>query len=189
MGWTNYHAIHYNESGKIDRKAECDSRINYEEESRSCKVLKSAMRGSTYYAAVEYTNEETGEHEVFAAIFLTRTTMRDYYNFWYKDMDETCGPFECDCPKGILDLLTETDSEWANEWRKKCRERLKGKTPKQMLSKLPIGTTIEIDRNGKIIRLTKMPPRYQFKTPWWYNAESNTYMPKKALSNISYTVI
>lgn len=189
MGWTNFHATHYSKNGKIDRKAECDCRINGETEKRKWTVLKSAMRGSTYYAAVEFTDKETGKSEVFAAIYLTKTTMRDHFNFWYKDMDESGGPCECDCPKGILDLLTETDSEYAIEWRARCREKLERKTPGKRLSKLPIGTTIEIDWNGEPIRLTKMQPCYQFKTPWWYNKERGCYMPKRRLSNISFTVI
>jgi hypothetical protein len=36
-------------------------------------------------------------------------------------MDETCGPYEKKCPLSILNLLTPTDNEWANEWRKQCR--------------------------------------------------------------------
>ena len=179
MGWTSYHATHYTKGGKIDRKTECDNLINYEEDGRSCKVLKSAMNGSTYYAAVEFINKYTGMHEVFAVVFLTRIAMRDYYNFWYKDMKETYGPCECDCPKGILDLLTETDSEWANEWRKRCRERLEEKKNKQNLGKLPVGTIIEIVFNGKTQRVIKRAPNNQFKTPWWYNPATNRYISKK----------
>lgn len=40
-----------------------------------------------------------------------------------------CRRCECDCPRRILDKLTATDSEWANEWRRKCRERLTNKQP------------------------------------------------------------
>lgn len=29
-----------------------------------------------------------------------------------------------DCPKSILDLLTKTDNEYSNEWRKRCYEQL-----------------------------------------------------------------
>jgi hypothetical protein len=34
------------------------------------------------------------------------------------------GPCDHDCPAAILDLLTPTDSDWANAWRQKCRARL-----------------------------------------------------------------
>lgn len=188
MGWTGQSAKFY-KNGKIDRKAECDHILNGENETTLWEVLKSSMRGSTYYAAVKMTDKETGKFEIFAAVFLTSINNRDYFNFNYKDMDETCGPYECDCPKGILDLLTETDSEYAIKWRKRCREKLERKTPGQKLSKLPIGTTIEINWNGEPVRLTKMQPCHQFKTPWWYNADNGKYMPKKWLSNINFTVI
>ena len=189
MGWTSYRATHYTKGGKIDRKAECDNVIGYDEEFRSCKVLKSTMKGSVYYAAVEFTDKRAGKSEVFAAIFLTRTYMQDHFNFSYKDMYETMGPYAYDCPKGILDLLTETDNEYANEWRKKCREKLAKKKAGQNLSKLPIDTVIEIDWYGEKLRLRKMEPNFQFKTTWWYDIDSGKYMPKKRLSGIDFTVI
>ena len=188
MGWTGQSAKFY-KNGKIDWKAECDYILNDENENTLWEVVKSSMRGSTYYAAVKMTDKETGKFEIFGAVFLTRINNRSYFNFMYKDMDETCGPYEYDCPKGILDLLTKTDDEWANEWRKKCREKLERKTPGQKLSKLPIGTTIEINWNGEPTRLTKMKPCHQFKTPWWYNADNGKYMPKKWLSNFCFAVI
>lgn len=39
-----------------------------------------------------------------------------------KVIHETCGPCESKCPNRILNLLSPTDSEWANEWRMRCRE-------------------------------------------------------------------
>jgi hypothetical protein len=38
-----------------------------------------------------------------------------------KDMSEDMGPGEDRCPERILDRLTATDSEYANEWRARCR--------------------------------------------------------------------
>ena len=124
MGWTSQHATYYR-NGIIDRKAEMD---NYFKEENSAngkyhyKTLKSAMVGSTYYAAIEKINNETKEREVFALICLTSVNMSDYFNFSYKDMDETMGPNERKCPIGILNLLTPTDYQWANKWREDCRK-------------------------------------------------------------------
>lgn len=40
----------------------------------------------------------------------------------YKDMDESCGPTDVDCPLSILDLATDpAPNEWATEWRSKVR--------------------------------------------------------------------
>jgi hypothetical protein len=98
------------------------------------------MVGSTYYAAVKY--KDTGE--VFAAVFLTSTYRKDYHNFGYKDMDETCGPGAAyaKCPVGILALLTETDNEFAIEWREKCRKYHADKKSPMSFANLPLGTKI-----------------------------------------------
>lgn len=124
MGWTSQHATYY-KNGIIDRKAEMDNYFKEEDSANGkyhFKTLKSAMVGSTYYAAIEKINNETKEREVFALICLTSVDMNDYFNFSYKDMDETMGPNERKCPIGILNLLTPTDSQWANEWRNDCRK-------------------------------------------------------------------
>lgn len=77
----------------------------------------------TLYAACRY--KDTGR--VFAAIFLLGYAPKDYYNFGYKDMDETVGPYESECPERILKLLTPTDSEYANMWRERCWANIKAK--------------------------------------------------------------
>lgn len=143
MGWIEYHAGHY-KNGKVDRKAELDAMYNWEDENRKCEVLKSSMVGSTYYAAVKSLNKTNGYERVCAAICLTSTNSKDYYNFAYKDMDETCGPYKYDCPKGILDLLSPTENEYALEWRKQCYENLKAKKNPNGLNKLPVGTVIKV---------------------------------------------
>jgi hypothetical protein len=37
-------------------------------------------------------------------------------------MDESMGPYECDCPAEILDLPPPTDAQHALQWRARCRE-------------------------------------------------------------------
>ncbi len=86
-------------------------------------IIASATVGSTWYAALEIVRA-SGERSVVALVCLT--TRRG--GFGYKDMDETMGPNECSCPARILDLLTETDSEYAIEWRKRCRDAGKAKS-------------------------------------------------------------
>jgi len=44
------------------------------------------------------------------------------YNFGYKAMNESCGPYYFKCPKSVLDKLTPTEDNNANEWRKQCLE-------------------------------------------------------------------
>lgn len=45
----------------------------------------------------------------------------EYHNFCYKDMDETMGPYECDCPLRFLDGLSPADG-YAEGWRERVRE-------------------------------------------------------------------
>ena len=168
MGWTSYHATHY-KNGKIDRKAEMDEKYNWEDDSRKIEVLKSSMVGSTYYAAVKSFNKTNKFEHICAVICLTSTDMKDYFNFSYKDMDETMGPRENNCPKCILDLLTPTDNEYANNWRKACRENLAKKNNPDALNKLSVGSEIKYKRpNGEEVIAYKHPPAYQFKRPFWY---------------------
>jgi hypothetical protein len=58
----------------------------------------------------------------------------EYYNFGYKDMEESMGPCEHDCPEGILKMLTPIEElhgtfgehswQWAKEWREKAWARV-----------------------------------------------------------------
>lgn len=173
MGWLEYRAEHY-KNGKVDRKAEMDSKYNWEDESRKVEVLKSSMVGSTYYAAVRSFNKKNGFECVTAAICLTSTNNKDYFNFAYKGMDESMGPYRYDCPKGILDLLTPTENEYANEWRKACYENLAKKKNPNALNKLPVGTVIKVVmpfdtkffNQGQEVKLKKRKKWNSNRTEW-----------------------
>lgn len=149
MGWTWYNVAEEWKNGKktIDRKKECDSILTQKPREMDgrwipgTEVLKSAMVGTTYYAAVKTTYKD-GRSAVWAAVFLTKTECGKYDNFGYKDMDETCGPPECQCPKGILNLLTETDSTYAKEWRERCLKYHEWKKERKALESLPAGSRI-----------------------------------------------
>ena len=118
---------------------------------------------------------EPEKYRVFAAVVLTRTDTKEYYNFYYKDMDETCGPYECNCPKYILDMLSPTNNEYANKWREACYKNLK--RDKNSLGKLPTGTVIKYTRHdGKEITLYKHEAGYQFKRPFWMLIDNSGYI-------------
>ena len=183
MGWTEYHAPASYRNGRhyIDRKAECDKLFNWEDENQKCEVLKSSMVGSTYYAAVRSLNKTNGYERVSAAICLTSTNAKDYFNFAYKDMDETCGPYKYDCPKGILDLLSPTENEYANEWRNKCYEELAKKKSPDALSNLPEGSVIKVvlpfdtqrHKTGTEVILTKT--KWGRKCKWFTSIWNKLY--------------
>lgn len=156
-------------------------------------VLKSAMVGSVYYAAVEAVKrkatDESGneviedipenERGVWAAVFLTRVDRHDYFNFAYKDMDETVLPYYYQCPKSILNLLSATENEYAIQWRQNCLEYHAKKTAPNALGKLPVGSIIECVIGGDRTRLTKFAPAYQFKRPFWMCSDGRHYVKAK----------
>lgn len=160
MGWTSYNAKFYNSKGQVDRVKECEDILTEKNGPNGSWIpLKVIAVGNTVYAAVRRIKPD-GTNYVFAAVVLTSTNMRDYYNFSYKDMDETCGPCECDCPASILKLLSPTDNEYANNWRDRCRLQLQRKRDEakdpNSLSNLPFGSVIEMPHwDGGTRRITK----------------------------------
>ena len=204
MGWTSYHVeATYNPKAKrrtVNRKAECDKLFNqdmvtYDDNTVIGKyeVLKSHIVGSTYYAAVKRikfaTETKPEESCVFAAIVLTSVDSKDYFNFSYKDMDETMGPYQYGCPKSILDLLSPTDNEYANKWRERCYEVLKEKKSPNSLGNLPVGSKIKyVNHNGEEIVLIKHEAAYQFKRPFWMCVNRIGYVSPKRIPD-NYEVI
>jgi hypothetical protein len=138
MGWLSMQSM-----GRFTTpKQYLDNQFTYTQEHHSLAVLKSSMVGSVYYAACKFTAGPRAGG-VFAIICLTRHTpkARDGYVFGYKDMDETVGPCEEKCPVSILDLLTPTESEWANKWRANCRAYHAAKPKAKGLA---VGMTIKL---------------------------------------------
>lgn len=136
MGWCGLHATCY-KNGTVDRRAECDRHFMGGLNRGHYNVLKSAMVGSTYYAAVQTLKNYSGKdhkgneiyedipdnkRETFGVICLTMVNMKDYFNFRYKVISEDMGPFESKCPDSILKLLSPTEDELAFAWRKRCKE-------------------------------------------------------------------
>lgn len=197
MGWTSYYATRY-KKGKIDRKAECDTYFMEGLNRGHYNVLKSAMVGSVYYAAVQdmvtATKQEDGSYKytpindgkIWCAVFRTSTKGGEFY---YKDMSEFELPFYCECPKSILKLLSPTDNDYATEWRSRCYEYHNEKSSKDSLNNLPVGSIIEINvPNNGITQLVKMSPAYQFKTNWWKIRGESKYYPKTRIPK-DYKVI
>lgn len=182
MGWTSYMASHYYRNGKVNVKAEMDDAYTWENTDGKCVVLKSKMVGSIYYAAVKHTKKITNETSVVCAVCVTSTSCSDGMNFGYKGMSDSCHPFYYDCPKSILELLTPTDSESANEWRKRCWEKLELNKSRGTLASLPIGTIIKWTAYGKEHKAFKHSPGYQFKKPFWMSLDYDGYVKKNHIT-------
>lgn len=213
MGWTSQHATHYKWLGKgidrkyvVDRKAECDAYFEEGLNRGHFKVLKSTMVGSVYYGAIKrlvkyagnnekgeriYVPRSENEKSIFAAVFLTSTDAKDYYNFSYKEMDETSGPYSYECPKSILDLLSPTDNDYAKVWRIKCYERIEEKKQEKKnpdsLNNLPEGTIIQVVmpfetyryKKGDVVQLIKK--RWSKSKKWFVN-NTNVYFTKQTMA-------
>ena len=138
------------------------------------RVLDHALVNmSTFYAAVEQVNKATGERRVWAAVVLVRFDNRSTYyrgdhNFGWKDMDESCGPYETKCPERILKLLTPTDNEYALSWRKACWANIEKRKARK---NLPVGTVLKYGKyvltiEGPALQPRRLSVRDQHGTPW-----------------------
>ncbi len=159
MGWSATN------TKEVNKKKAVEKEILY-----GSKIVKSVMKGNIYYGAIK-----DGE-EIFAVVIPVKTTVKNYFNLTYRIIHESEGPIYHDCPESILNVLTPTDSEWANEWRKKCREYLK---KKKQFENIKFGQKVEITLNGEKMILIKHPPAYQFKKWFWMKEDNHTYINKK----------
>ena len=124
MGWSTTFKGKYTSAKEYIEK----NLLVWKSETHNYSVLDGGVvKFLTYYGAVEKTEITTGKKEVFAVIILLRYYKNQYDNFGYKDMDEGMGPCESACPERILKLLTPTQNQNANDWRKRCWDRIKDK--------------------------------------------------------------
>jgi len=121
MGWLFMKSL----GGHSGPRQYLDAQFTYKHPEDTSKVLRSALvHLRVYYAAVDHFRHATEDRKVWAMVCLVKYNPRDSegYIFGYKDMTESMGPCEAECPESILDLLTPTDNHYALEWRARCRE-------------------------------------------------------------------
>jgi len=127
MGWT------YTHRGKTTVKEFLTEQVNCENEHVRWTLLDIAIvKMRTAYMAVEIircdkaTNRlDPATRKVVAFVFLLDYRPRDPdYDMGYKDMDESVGPYESECPERILKLLSSTDHEYAVQWRQRCWDNI-----------------------------------------------------------------
>lgn len=148
MGWTYTHM-----EGKVNKDEFMAGLMG-----EGYTVLRTCAVGKVWYSAIK--EEETGN--IYGCVTLT-DSQRDYFNFGYKVVSEYCGPYETNCPKTILKMLTPTDNKWANEWRANCYANL----DKAKLSDIPVGGKIMCKLGDDWYELQKMPPMCNKKRNWW----------------------
>ncbi|MFD1192845.1 DUF6927 domain-containing protein [Phenylobacterium conjunctum] len=123
MGWLYMRSL----AGYATPKAYLDAQFTYDRDTGCSRVLASSLVGRrTYYAAVEWITAASGAREVWGLVCLVRHNPRDREGlvFGYKDMSESMGPCESECPARILNLLTATENTYALDWRARCRSNL-----------------------------------------------------------------
>lgn len=134
MGWTS--CILLDCPKGTDRIAEALAQEGY----HTSDIADIAMIGTTIYMAVRYGDR------IYGTVILT--DYDKYTNrFFTKVIGEDMGPAECDCPKRIIDKLSDTDNEYALDWRRRCAEKRRAKAERRKndgLSKLQYGATIRL---------------------------------------------
>ncbi|AEG14533.1 hypothetical protein Desku_0934 [Desulfofundulus kuznetsovii DSM 6115] len=131
MGWTCT-----NKPKGMSIREFFEREFNYtRDDGRYGKILDCAVVNlRTAYIAYEI-GDVQGKREVTAIVCALSFSPNSYYNFCYKDMSESMGPYYYDCPERILKMLTPTDHEWAREWREKCWERIRAKKTRPKLKR------------------------------------------------------
>lgn len=134
MGWLTMSRYHM--GGHATPKAYLDAQFTYSRDVdgvvKGLKLLASSCpQNRTYYAAAQQMVDGVGG-DVFAIVCKVMWNPRSKTgeHFGYKDMDESMGPCEDNCPAHILDLLTLTDKEHALDWRRRCRANLERRARK-----------------------------------------------------------
>jgi len=134
MGWTYTHRGTQPIKEFLRGETDCTNDKGTKWEMLDCAIVKFR----TAYMAVRITRAGQDPY-VVAYVFLLDYRPKDDYDTGYKDMDESVGPCEAQCPERILNLLTPTAHEYALEWRRKCWDNIaKGK-----VFKLKVGMQIE----------------------------------------------
>lgn len=153
MGWTFTHRP----KGQSTKQF-FEGEFNYTKEDGSYgKVVDCKAHLDTAYIAYEV--KRLNEIPVVMAVVCLTKYVKHAYNFGYKDMDETTGPYAYDCPKAILDKLTPTTNESALKWRESCKTKL---AKNEEAKKLKVGDKVAL--RGEIFTLLER------KKAWWLAA-------------------
>lgn len=94
--------------------------VKYLTDGNGVKTIKHCLVGNNLWCVHEHDGQR------WACLYLLRGSPRikdDPCNWGYKEIDESMGPNEISFPYTWLDLLTPTDSKYANEWRTRVKAR------------------------------------------------------------------
>ena len=119
MGWYGTFVDH-NPTSK-ERKQIIDDECTFTNENGTYSVVKSTMKGNVWYGVRQFVPANGGPTVRFAEVVKTEYLAKDG-QLMEKPMTEDMGPYAYDMPVSYLKDLTDTDNEFANEWRMKVVE-------------------------------------------------------------------
>ena len=144
------------------------------QEGGNCDIVKHSIVGNNLWCLMQ----RKGDGLKFVVLFKIGSFRSAGMIEWgYKDIDESCGPCETNCPQYLIDAADPPAGKYAEEWREavaKAREAKRGKASKAFLEGLKRGDTFYYNgepimflywyerqfRNGKSARrIAGMPGR------------------------------
>lgn len=180
MGWSYSHKP----KGQTVRSF-LEERFNCVNDTGSWKILDCKSSIHEAYLALEVIH--TGkERRVIGVVCLLGYDKKSDYNFGFKEMDESMGPYYFNCPASILDKLTPTDNDQSLKWRAKCRENVsKGKALQVGCTvRFPVPISFGVYGKASMFQLTgKKKGIY-----WCPELGMNVKLIKSTLTNREYEV-
>lgn len=121
MGWTTVHKTVGTSVDSFFDKEFAGSNIEF--------VGKGCLKNFSEYYRACY-NKKTNTY--FALVCSIHFERDSYYNFSYKDMDESENPYFYNCPKRIMDIIERSKpvNDMSKEWRMKVHKVLDTKLTK-----------------------------------------------------------
>lgn len=105
-----------------------NNKYTFENDDIKHTVIDAALvKRTTGYIACERLSKKDGVKYIYCLVVLIRWENGDNWNMMIKEVDETCGPYECECPKKIFKLLSPVRKlramgnsfKWSKNWRNK----------------------------------------------------------------------
>ena len=134
MGWT---FIHNSTREQIIREQTApfndkDSKYNTRDTYINIICLKKCYKGASFagtlWKVMEVTHRRKSDDSItkverYIGCDLLRYSNYENSHAWgYKDMDESMGPTVVNCPLSYLEMVPQSDSEYAEGWRERVRE-------------------------------------------------------------------
>jgi hypothetical protein len=121
----------------------------WETPDRKGTTLKRYCSGNTLFTVAEVANKHTGEIMRYIGVYLMQNGGPDGWG--YKDMDESCGPYQYGCPLSFFDLVPDPGG-YATAWRQRCKD-----DHARRFQKLKVGQRVRLS-NGKDYRILQLKP-------------------------------